>query len=133
MLIDPIRDPLEERSSWRIWPEPDYARLQRTSALFQGKHDFGAFGRAPISGGHTVRTITRSEWQRNGSQATLTLEADAFLYHMVRRIVAASVEVGAGKGSEGQIEARLADPSRTYEGHLAPAKGLCLEAVFYGD
>lgn len=133
VLVDPVRSPLEERTSWRVWPGPDYQRLQRASLLFTGKHDFGAFGRAPKPGGHTVRTITRCEWRQEGSLITLTIDGDAFLYHMVRRIVATTVAVGEARVDEQQIQASLKDPNRTHRSQLAPAAGLCLEAVFYED
>ena len=39
----PVRDPLIERYVWRVWPPPDFSRLQKAAGYFLGKHDFGAF------------------------------------------------------------------------------------------
>lgn len=131
LLADPAPDPLKERTRWRVWPAPNLDRIGRLAELFVGKRDFGAFGRAPTPGGHTVREISRSECLREGSELKLILEADAFLYRMVRRIVGAILQVGRGDKNPEDLLRSLSDPARKWEGRLAPAKGLCLEAVYY--
>lgn len=133
LLMDQQRDPLRERFSWRVWPVPDLSRLREVSGLFVGKRDFGAFGRAPIPDGHTVRTIVVADWTEHGSELRLILEADAFLYRMVRRIVGACLQVARGEREISDLEASLAGPERKWEGKLAPAHGLCLEAVYYAS
>ena len=131
VLADPNREPLKERTMWRVWPEPDFDRLQGTAQMFLGRRDFGAFGRAPIPEGHTVRTISKADWQRKGAELCLTLEADAFLYRMVRRIVGANMQVGWGKAKPEEVERSLSDPAHQWAGRLAPPNGLSLEAVYY--
>ncbi|GMR11111.1 MAG: tRNA pseudouridine(38-40) synthase TruA [Anaerolineae bacterium] len=131
LLLDPAPDPLKERTAWRVWPAPDIDRMRTVADLFIGKRDFGAFGKAPIPGGHTVRAVGRADWQRGGSDLCLILEADAFLYRMVRRIVGANLQVGWGEKEPEDIERSLSDPTQRWVGRLAPAKGLCLEAVYY--
>ncbi|MFQ5942944.1 MAG: tRNA pseudouridine(38-40) synthase TruA [Anaerolineales bacterium] len=131
LLVDPAPDPLTERTAWRVWPQPDLDRLHKAAKMFIGERDFGAFGRAPIPGGHTVRTISRSEWLHDGADLRLVLEADAFLYRMVRRIAGANLQVGWGEKRPEDIEQSLVDPAQKWAGRLAPAKGLCLEEVFY--
>jgi tRNA pseudouridine38-40 synthase len=131
VLMDPIRNPLKERTAWRVWPEPDFKRLSKVAGLFVGKRDFGAFGRAPISGGHTVRTISKAHWRHDGAESILILEADAFLYRMVRRIAGASLQIGWGEKQLEDVELSLSDPAQKWAGKLAPAKGLSLEAVYY--
>jgi tRNA pseudouridine38-40 synthase len=131
VLADPNRDPLKERTMWRVWPEPDFDQLQGAAQMFLGRRDFGAFGRAPNPEGHTVRTISKADWRRNGAESCLILEADAFLYRMVRRIVGANMQVGWGKVKSEEVERSLSDPGQGWVGRLAPAKGLSLEAVYY--
>ncbi len=131
VLVDPVRNPLKERTAWRVWPEPDFDRLSKVAELFVGKRDFGAFGRAPISGGHTVRTISKAEWRHRGTESILILEADAFLYRMVRRIAGANLQVGWGEKQPEDVEHSLSDPAQKWVGKLAPAKGLSLEEVYY--
>jgi tRNA pseudouridine38-40 synthase len=131
VLVDPVRNPLKERTAWRVWPEPDFERLSKVAELFVGKRDFGAFGRAPISGGHTVRTISKADWRHDGAESILILEADAFLYRMVRRIAGAHLQVGWGEKQLEDVELSLSDPVQKWAGKLAPARGLSLEAVYY--
>ncbi|MFQ5923523.1 MAG: tRNA pseudouridine(38-40) synthase TruA [Anaerolineales bacterium] len=131
LLADPAPDPLKERTAWRVWPAPDCDRMRKVADLFIGKRDFGAFGQAPIPGGHTVRAVSKADWLRDGSDLCLILEADAFLNRMVRRIVGANLQVGRGQKQPEDIERSLSDPTHKWVGRLAPAKGLCLEAVYY--
>jgi tRNA pseudouridine38-40 synthase len=127
----PVRDPLRERYAWRVWPEPDVKAMGKVAQALVGRRDFAAFGRAPISGGHTVRQVFEAGWSREADRLTFEVEADAFLNHMVRRLVAASWQVGMGRLRRRDVLSLLDDPSRRWEGRIAPARGLCLQAVIY--
>jgi tRNA pseudouridine38-40 synthase len=58
---------------------------------------------------------------------------DGFLRHMVRAIVGTLVEIGRGRRSSGQMRDVLASRDRGRAGPTAPAGGLFLVAVQYGD
>lgn len=131
LILAPVRDPLRERFAWRVWPAPDMEVMQSAAQVLVGRHDFGAFGQAPIEGGHTEREVLRATWDQDREHLHFDIEADAFLYRMVRRIVGALIEAGCGRATREQITDRLADPSVRWEGSVAEAKGLCLEAVYY--
>lgn len=133
LLLDAVPNPLRERFAWRIWPPPDQVLLRSASDRLLGRHDFGSFGSSPRPGGHTVRELRRAEWQTAEDELHLILEADAFLYHMVRRIVGALIRVARGKAELADLDRSLANPSQAWKGGMAPAHGLCLEAVLYGD
>ncbi|OGO15845.1 MAG: tRNA pseudouridine(38-40) synthase TruA [Chloroflexi bacterium RBG_13_68_17] len=125
------RDPLLDRYAWRIWPAPEMTRMAAAAERVLGVHDFAAFGRAPIPGGHTCRRVVRSDWQAAGEALAFEIEADAFLYRMVRRLVSGMVEVGAGRLELEAFERFLERPEPPWMGKMAPARGLCLEAVEY--
>jgi tRNA pseudouridine38-40 synthase len=131
LLARPHRDPLRERYAWRVKPGFDFEAMQAAAKVFAGRHDFAAFGRAPNPNGHTVREVRHAQWECEGDQFWFDIEADAFLYHMVRRLVAALVAVGIGRESVESIESMLDDPEARWQGAIAPASGLCLEAVIY--
>ncbi len=78
-----------------------------------------------------MRTISKADWRRDGTESCLIVEADAFLYRMVRRIVGANMQVGWGIVKSEEVERSLSDPAQRWAGRLAPAKGLSLEAVYY--
>ena len=59
------------------------------------------------------------------------IEADGFLYNMVRNIVGTLVEVGRGRMEPQQVATILAQQDRSCAGPTAPAHGLFLLAVRY--
>ncbi|HEX9680936.1 MAG TPA: tRNA pseudouridine(38-40) synthase TruA [Anaerolineales bacterium] len=132
LRLAPDRDPLRDRYGWQVWPPPDPARLDELGGRVAGRRDFGAFGRSPSGTANTVRQVFLSDWQPGpDGEREFVIEADAFLYHMVRRIVGAMVQVGRGRRSPEEFQASVEDPRRRWQGGLAPARGLCLDAVLY--
>ena len=126
-----VRDPLRERYAWRVQPGLDFRAMASLAKLLVGRHDFAAFGTAPNPRGGTVRQVRLAKWHRADDEYWFDIEADAFLYHMVRRLVAAMVAVGSGRGSLESVASLLDDPQARWQGAIAPAAGLCLEAVIY--
>jgi tRNA pseudouridine38-40 synthase len=131
ILASPAKDPIAERFAWRVWPEPDLGRMQEGASALSGEHDFGAFGAAPIPGGHTQREVRLARWDREGEMLAFLIEANAFLHHMVRRLVGLMVQIGMGQAGAAQVAELLERPGGAWTGKPAPAHGLCLEAVIY--
>jgi len=133
LIVRSTPDPLRERYAWRAWPEPDREAMERIAAAFLGRHDFGAFGRPPIDGGNTVRTVAQAVWSQDGDELHFDVAADAFLHHMVRRMTAACVDHGSGRVSAAEVAELLDRPDLRWEGRMAPSRGLCLMQVEYGQ
>jgi len=100
----------------------------------EGRHDFAAFRTA----GGPVRTTERtmaSSTVRREAQALVIYEVtgDGFLRHMVRAIAGTLVEIGRGRWSSEQMREVLASRDRGRAGSTAPAAGLFLIGVEYGD
>jgi len=131
LLVDPVRRPLEERFAWRRYPAPNVAAMQMLAEAFLGEHDFGAFGRSPVPGGHTRRCVLRAQWTQVNDRIDFDIEANAFLYHMVRRTVAALVACGEERAEPEEVLNALQMPDQAWQGGIAPAHGLCLERVNY--
>ncbi len=131
LFCQPQRDPLRERYAWRVWPAVKLSALRAAARSLKGEHDFAAFGSPPKQGGETVRKVMRANWTKTSEdEYVFEVAANAFLYHMVRRMVGLQVKIGQ----------RLAEPEaiqRSLDGkigkvrELAPAQGLCLVAVEY--
>jgi tRNA pseudouridine38-40 synthase len=113
LFCQPTRDPLRERYAWRVWPA--VSDLHALAEIWPGTHDFAAFGTPPRPGKSTVRTV---------------LDGNAFLYHMVRRIVCAQVAVCQGRISVQDLTRALENQSEIPVGP-APAHGLTLVEVRY--
>lgn len=131
-----VRDPLREKSAWRVWPEIDSAALQKTARLFIGQHDFAAYGAPPRAGNSTVRTVMNSSWQSVDEEWRYEVQANAFLYHMARRLAFVQVAVAQGKISVQAVARSLAGQAEGSErselpSGLAPAHGLTLVEVTY--
>jgi tRNA pseudouridine38-40 synthase len=132
IFCDQARHPLRERYAWRVWPALDYDRLQAAAQTLIGKHDFAAFGAPTRSGGSTVREIQQACWQRQDNWLTFEVTANAFLYHMVRRMVFVQVSMAQGKLEAGDLSRALEQPQSQpmFQG-LAPSQGLTLVEVRY--
>ena len=127
------RDPLKDRYAWRTWPPCERERLQNAACLLCGTHDFAAFGTPPRPGGSTIRTVFQAGWQVNEEGLwSFQVEANAFLYHMVRRMVYVQVLVGQQRLSLEEIR-KAVDIATPLSPGLAPPQGLVLKEVRYED
>ena len=132
IVCDPNRDPLRERYAWRVWPEPDFDLLQAAAGELVGLHDFAPFGRATQPNGSTVREVRKACWQQQDDQLTFIVTANAFLYHMVRRMVFVQVGCGQGRLEPGITSRALKAPKAESKLQgLAPPQGLSLLTVSY--
>ncbi len=131
LFCEPIRDPLRERYAWRIWPSLDGNALKQNAGIFLGTHDFAAFGSPTTPKGTTVRTVTKTEWrQMPDGEWQFEVQADAFLYRMVRRLVFVQVALAQGKTSVEKVQHALYEQGKLLSG-LAPSTGLALIKVNY--
>ncbi len=133
LTCQPVRDPLLERYAWRVWPPLELARLEETAGAFLGTHDYAAYGKALHAGGSTVRSVVRSAWWGDAEQIVFEVAANAFLYHMVRRMVYVQVAVARDRLSLADFQASLQEkPERISAlAGIAPAHGLVLVEVEY--
>jgi len=131
LLFAPSRDPLRDRYVWRVWPPCEVDRLQAAARLLHGTHDFAAFGTPPRPGGSTIRTVFSAGWQA-GEEGMMWFEvtANAFLYHMVRRMVFVQVQVGQQRLSLDALQEAVEKVAPLTPG-LAPPQGLALKEVQY--
>jgi len=108
----------------------DIEKMQKASKVLMGKHDFSAF-KSKSDVLSSVRTIMKLEIKKKGKYLTFTIEADGFLYKMVRSIVGTLLEVGKGKITITEFKKIVKSRSRAKAGNTAVANGLCLLKVKY--
>jgi len=130
ILLRGQRDALRERYVWHLPLTLDVPRMLQAAALLLGRHDFGAFGRAP-QGDNTWRSIRHLEVEPKGDELVVVVEADAFLRHMARTLVGTLVDVGRGRLSADDVVASRDGGRGMAVGAAAPAKGLTLTGVAY--
>jgi tRNA pseudouridine38-40 synthase len=139
LFCQPVRDPIRERLAWRVWPSINDEVLARTAKLFYGTHDFSAFGSPTTPKGGTVRTVMKAEWSLSRAiedERYFDVQADAFLYRMVRKLVFIQVAVAQGKVSAEAVARPLTEQVSVGKqgglpAGLAPAHGLTLVEVAY--
>ena len=131
VLLSPVRRPLLEGSCLREGRPLDLGAMQACAGCVKGEHDFASFASEPERVHTTVRTVTRSEWSREGEELRYYVEANGFLYKMVRTLVGTMLEAGLGKLTVADFERVMDERDRRAAGPCAPAKGLTLMAVRY--
>jgi len=127
----PVRDPIRNRFSWRVWPTPDLEMMRSGANLFLGIHDFAAFGRPTSPGGRTIRNVIKAIWLNDEDEFTFEIVANAFLYHMVRRVVFVLTMLGQGKLQTEELQNHINKPQGDPIQGLAPPQGLSLVEVEY--
>ena len=114
--------------------KPDLEKMRKAAKLFLGTHDFTSFCSARTEVVDRVRTITRLDLiQTDMKELHLVIEGYGFLYNMVRIIAGNLWEIGIGRREPAEIERMLKAMDRKQAGKTAPAHGLYLETVSYGE
>lgn len=136
VLVATQRQPLLRERVWQVKNTLDSGLMEQAAMLFLGEKDFGALGR-PTQGEVTIRTVYRSEWAAQqdefGMLWTYTVEANGFLQHMVRRMVAMLVQVGQQRMTLERFEELLNRAKLIEALAIAPPQGLTLEVVRYNE
>jgi tRNA pseudouridine38-40 synthase len=102
----------------------DIATMRRAAERLVGTHDFSAFRAAECQARSPVKTLRRLDIRDEGALIRFELSADAFLHHMVRNLVGALVEVGAGRHDAAWIGELLAARDRRLGPATSAADGL---------
>jgi tRNA pseudouridine38-40 synthase len=129
------RDLFDRKYLWHVYPRLDVEAMQVAATSLLGTHDFISFQTSGSSRLTTTRTILDLFVERRHSDLTdriiIEVQADGFLYNMVRNIVGTLVEVGKGKQSPAWTTEVLRHRDRRKAGMTAPAQGLFLVSVDY--
>jgi tRNA pseudouridine38-40 synthase len=96
-----------------------------------GTHDFTAFTPTETTHVRFEREVLAASWERVGDVLEFRIEADTFMRHMNRVLVATMLEVGGGRRNVEDFAALLRGAPRSAAGPTAPAHGLYLVGVRY--
>lgn len=127
----PTPDVFLRRYASRSKRRLDAAAMQRACRCLRGRHDFHSFETEWPNRLTSVRTITHIAVNRLSDYLWLDVEADGFLYNMVRAIAGTLIEVGRGAMAEERVAEILAAEDRRQAGPTAPPEGLFLMRVSY--
>lgn len=132
-LYNGYADPFDDPFCWSVPGPLDFTAMNEAARLLRGRHDFAAF--CAFNGDikeTTVRDLRRFDIHKHGRHVRITLEADGFLYKMVRTLVGTLIAVGSGRMTPAETARLITTKTRIPAVVTAPAKGLFLEKVFYG-
>ena len=129
---DPAESPFWRPYAWHHTGALDVGAMRAAAAMLVGRRDFRCFAGAGRPVEDTTRTMLDcTVWER-GPLLGIEVEADGFLYRMVRAIAGTLLEVGRG-ALAADLERLLATRDRGAAGPSLPARGLCLLRVRYAD
>lgn len=115
-----------------FYPHPlDIELMRRESRVILGRHNFKSFQASDKRERGSVRRIKKLKITRSKNLIYIDIEADGFLYNMVRNLVGTLIEIGRHRFAKGKLKKILLSADRRLAGPAAPAHGLCLVKVNY--
>jgi tRNA pseudouridine38-40 synthase len=131
ILNRPTPSPFYLNRAWHVHEPLSFESMRAAVRCLEGEHDFSSFRAAGCDALHPVRVVYRTCLEQRGELLVYTIEATAFLRHMVRNVVGTLVEVGRGLRSAESFAELLEARDRTKAGPTAPPHGLYFVKVKY--
>lgn len=111
----------------------DVERMKAAAQYLEGRHNFKTFAAAGSSSKTFERTLYRCRVTAEGQYVRITCVGDGFLYNMVRIIAGTLLHVGKGRIRPDEMPDIIASQDRSRAKYIAPAHGLTLTYVHYGE
>jgi tRNA pseudouridine38-40 synthase len=124
--------PHKDRHAVRFRNRPDIRLLNRCASVLIGEHDFTTFAGAGDKSKSKKRIVYSSCFYIQGEMLVYKIQADSFLYRMVRSIVGTLLEIDRTGKTEKEFALAVKAMDRSCAGPTAPARGLFLDKVIYG-
>lgn len=126
------RSPLLERYAAFVPYDLDLTMMRRAAKHLIGKKDFKSFQTSNKKEKRSsVRTVKKIAIISRAPIIEIYIQADGFLYNMARNIAGTLIEAGRGRFKPEKVKEILEKKHKPSASYTAPAKGLCLEKVFY--
>ncbi|MFN0009825.1 MAG: tRNA pseudouridine(38-40) synthase TruA [Planctomycetota bacterium] len=120
------------RSHWTPYGL-DLGAMRVAAQALLGRHDFRAFSSTGSPRASTVREVQRIHFLPRQGSLSFVVQANGFLYNMVRTIAGTLLDVGRGRLSSNVVRRALETGERKITGPTAPAAGLYLLSVQYPE
>jgi tRNA pseudouridine38-40 synthase len=118
---------------WWVKEDLDLAKMREIAARFVGMHDFRSFSDDDPAEKSTAVQVETLELIEDDHLIVVRIAGSHFIWKMVRRLVGVIVEVGRGGLTVDAAAAMLEHASDAPARLTAPASGLFLERVEYGE
>lgn len=129
----PVKNPFLTATAYHYKYSLDEKILNEAAKDFVGTYNYKAFCSSGSSVKDTVRTVKRASVARDGDMVEFRVEADGFLYNMVRIMVGTLIGINENKIDKNDIKNIILSGDRTNAGITAPPQGLFLDKVYYRE
>lgn len=126
-------DPLKRLYTHFVYMPLDVEQMKQAATYLVGEHDFASFCSAGSQVQSTVRTVYTLEVEKEEDVISIRISGNGFLYNMVRIIVGTLMKVGLGVYPPEHVMEILEAKDRYAAGPKAPACGLTLININYGE
>jgi tRNA pseudouridine38-40 synthase len=124
---------LERGRVWHVSPPLDVEAMAAGAAHLIGHHDFSTFRDSLCQARSPLKTLDALDLRRAGEEIHIEARARSFLHHQVRNMAGTLKLVGIGRWRPADVALALAARARRAGGPTAPAEGLCLVEIRYGE
>jgi tRNA pseudouridine38-40 synthase len=124
---------LERGRVWHVAPPLDLDAMRRGARHLVGHHDFSTFRDSLCQAKSPVKTLEALDITRDGDEIHIAAHARSFLHHQVRNMAGTLKLVGLGSWQPADVATALTARDRRAGGPAAPAEGLTLVAIDYGN
>ncbi|QVL30673.1 tRNA pseudouridine(38-40) synthase TruA [Telmatocola sphagniphila] len=131
ILDSPLKNPFMRKYAFRCKHRLDARKMAEACKAFLGTHDFHSFETNWPNRNTSIRTILHISVNRVGEFIWVDIEADGFLYNMVRSIVGTLIQIGRDRWPVDCVKKILEAQDRMEAGPTAPPEGLYLMRVSY--
>jgi tRNA pseudouridine38-40 synthase len=130
-LISNQKSPFFERYSYTLYSELNSEELNELSSALIGVKDFTSFSKNNPEVQNKFCQVYEARWRRQKNLLIFYIEANRFLYGMVRAIVGSLLKAYSSEDGFDYLKNIFAQKDRNAASDAVPAKGLFLYKVKY--
>lgn len=130
-LISNQKSPFFDRYSYTLFMDFDQKKLNELAFVLIGNQDFTSFSKVNTEVQNKFCEIYEARWRRQKNFFIFYIEANRFLYGMVRAIVGTLLKSYSSEDGISNLKSILLLKDRKEADDSAPAKGLFLYKVKY--
>lgn len=118
--------------AWHVPYKLDRNLLASSTVYLRGACNLRGFSKGNDKDDYST-IIFKNRWIFDGALSIFEITGVRFFHHAVRSIIGSAVKVASGRASPDLLQRILETRNKKLAGPTAPASGLCLVAVEYGD
>jgi tRNA pseudouridine38-40 synthase len=130
-LISSQKSPFFERYSYTLFSELNSEKLNELSSTLIGTHDFTSFSKINTEVQNKICEVFEARWRRQKNLLIFYIEANRFLYGMVRAVVGSLLKAYSQENGSDYLKNIFTQKDRNAAADAVPAKGLFLYKVKY--